>query len=428
MTEVLVSVEVYNRRVRCNYFNHIFHPFLAAFRSGFGCQSTLLRILEDWKKALDENKYVGAILMDLSKAFDCLPHDLLTLKMKHYGLSDNAVDLILSYLNNRSQCVKVGQYTSSFQDIIKGVPQGSILGPILFNIFINDIFGFVKHSTLYNYADDNTVSHADRDLEKLKFSLETDSESLINWFHLNKMQANPDKFQAIAIGNKTKDQNLSFKLGSTSLTCEDEVKLLGVTIDFKLDFNSHITNICKKAARQLNVLKRIGHHLSRLSKLTIYHSFILSNFSYCPLTWHFCSETNAAKIEKLQERALRFIYNDYNSSYHSLLEKSLMPSLGVRRQRTLAIETFKIINKSSPLFLHDLVNIKENSYNFRYTNMADIPRVRTTRYDLKSFRYAAPKIWNALPNDIRNCTSLNQFKNFISTWEGPTCRCTACRS
>ena len=274
------------------YFNHIFHPFLAAFRSGFGCQSTLLRILEDWKKALDENKYVGAILMDLSKAFDCLPHDLLTLKMKHYGLSDNAVDLILSYLNNRSQCVKVGQYTSSFQDIIKGVPQGSILGPILFNIFINDIFGFVKHSTLYNYADDNTVSHADRDLEKLKFSLETDSESLINWFRLNKMQANPDKFQAIAIGNKTKDQNLSFKLGSTSLTCEDEVKLLGVTIDFKLDFNSHITNICKKAARHLNVLKRIGHHLSRLSKLTIYHSFILSNFSYCPLTWHFCSEIN----------------------------------------------------------------------------------------------------------------------------------------
>ena len=144
---------------------------------------------------------------------------------------------------------------------------------------------------------------------------------------------------------------ISFDIGGTLLECESEVKLLGVTIDYMLDFNSHITNICRKAARQLNVLKRIGHMLNHVSKLTIYYSFVMSNFSYCPLVWHFCSDTNTAKIEKLQERALRFIYNDKVSSYEKLLEKSLLPSLKVRGLRTIALKTFKIINKQSPMLI-----------------------------------------------------------------------------
>jgi hypothetical protein len=124
------------------HFNHIFNPFLAAFRAGFSCQSTLIRIVEDWKSALDNNKYVGAILMDLSKAFDCLPHDLLLLKLKQYGVSDSALNLLVSYISDIKQCVKVGQYTSTFQNIFKCVPQGFILGHVLFNVFLNDIFGF----------------------------------------------------------------------------------------------------------------------------------------------------------------------------------------------------------------------------------------------------------------------------------------------
>lgn len=115
-----------------NYFENIFNPFLAAFRSGFGCQSTLLRVIEDWKHALDKNEYLAAILMDLSKAFDCLPHDLLLLKLNAYGLSKSSLDLLYSYLTNRKQCVKLNQNLSNMLPIFKGVPQGSILGPILF--------------------------------------------------------------------------------------------------------------------------------------------------------------------------------------------------------------------------------------------------------------------------------------------------------
>ena len=123
-----------------------------------------MRVIEDWKQVLDQNKYVAAILMDLLKAFDCLPHYLLLLKLKTYGLSENAAKLMASYLTNKKQCFKLGNFKSNFQSILKGVQQGSIFGPVLFNIFINDIFHFIKHCNLYNYADDNTVSHTDIDL------------------------------------------------------------------------------------------------------------------------------------------------------------------------------------------------------------------------------------------------------------------------
>jgi hypothetical protein len=411
-----------------DFFNFHFHPSLSTFRKGFGCQTALLKIIEDWKKALDENKYIAAILMDLSKAFDCLPHDLILLKLEAYGLSEKSINLLNSYLSGRKQCVKVTNICSSFKTVYKGVPQGSILGPILFNIFINDIFYSVDFSTIYNYADDNTLSYADHDLKNVISKLESDSQKMLDWFANNLMQANPDKFQALAIGKKTFKEQICFDLNGSKIKCEEHVKLLGVTIDYELNFDKHISEICKKSARQLNVLKRIGRYLNKLGRLTIYYSFILSNFNYCPVTWHFCSGKNTKKMEKIQERTLRFIYNDYVLNYEELLEKSKMPSLKVRRLRSIsiAIETFKIIHKESPIYLHDLVNIKKHNYSFRYKNTADVPSVKTTRYGLKSFRYFSTKLWNELPNHIRLEQNLNQFSKLLNTWNGGSCHCSAC--
>jgi hypothetical protein len=126
-----------------DFFNFHFHPLLSAlkkFRKGFGCQTALLKIIEDWKKALDENKYIAAILMDLSKAFDGLPHDLIVLKPEAYGLSERSINLLNSYLSGRKQCVKVKTICSSFETVYKGVPQGSILGPILFKFLLMTSF------------------------------------------------------------------------------------------------------------------------------------------------------------------------------------------------------------------------------------------------------------------------------------------------
>jgi len=410
-----------------DFFNNHFNTFLSAFRPGYGCQSTLLKITEDWKKSLDENKYVAAILMDLSKAFDCLPHDLLIMKLGCYGVSDQALDLLSNYLSNRKQCVKLGSNMSSFKDIYKGVPQGSILGPVMFNIFINDIFDYVHKCDLYNYADDNTLSCSDANIYNVIESLESDSQSLINWFSDNHMQANPDKFQAMAIGKKTKDQNINFNLNGSTISCDESVKLLGVTIDFKLKFDKHISSICKKASSQLNVLKRIGKNLCKLGKLNIYYSFILSNFNYCPLTWHFCGEVFTKKLEKIQERALRFIYDDYNSDYETLLTKSKLPNLKLRRIRTMTLEIHKIIHKQGPTYLHDLVTLKSHSFNFRYKNVATIPQVKTTSYGSNSFRSYAPKLWNSLPQHLREEVNYDRFKSLIGSWDGESCSCTFCQ-
>ncbi|KAL4227059.1 hypothetical protein ACF0H5_015033 [Mactra antiquata] len=410
------------------YFDDIFNKFLCAFRKGHGCQTTLLRLLEDWKQALDRHEYVAAILMDLSKAFDCLPHDILMEKLSAYGLSRPATDLLQSYLTNRKQQIKIGNVVSDWGCISKGVPLGSILGPLLFNVFINDIFYFINKGDLYNYADDNTLSFHTPNFNELISVLESESHILINWFYINKMEANPDKFQAIAVGKRTSEMHPTFNLGNFNVNCEETVKLLGIGLDYQLNFNTHISTLCKKATMQLNILKRLGNKLNLLNRITIFHTFILSNFNFCPLAWHFCSKSNTDKIEKVQERALRFVYDDYTSSYHFLLNKINMPSLQVRRMRTIAIETFKILNNLAPTVLTDLLIKKDNKYNFRYSNVLQIPKVNSNKYGKNSFRFAAPTLWNTLPNEFRLCTSFGQFKSLVSNWNGKCCNCAYCKS
>ena len=230
---------------------------------------------------------------------------------------------------------------------------------------MNDIFYFIKQSTLYNYADDNTISFNHKNPETVKSVIETESNILIDWFNFNQMQANPDKFQAIALGKKSHETLTEFNIDNNNIKCEDSVKLLGIDIDFMLNFDQQITNMCKKAARQLNVLLRLSKFLSPENKILIYKSFIKSNFNYCPLVWHFCSKTNSDKLEKLQHRALRITFNDFNSNYETLLTKADMPTLHLSRIRSMAIETFKSIYKKAPPYLHNLVTLKNYSYSFR---------------------------------------------------------------
>ena len=188
-------------------------------------------------------------------------------------------------------------------------------------------------------------------------------------------------------------------------------------IDYQLNFDQHISNLCRKAGQQLNVLKRLSPFLSRLNKLTIFHTFIhvLSNFNHCPLAWHFCSESNSKKLEKTQERALRFVYDDFKSTYEELLNKAIIPFLHIKRIRTMAVETFRILNDMSPPLLSDLVRIRDcSAHNFRYQNLLQVPQVRTTKNGKKSFRFAAAILWNSFPDSFRQVSSFNQFKDLIS--------------
>ena len=176
--EKTMSEQIYS------YIDTYLSPYICGYRRGYGTQHCLVVMIEMWRKALDENKVAGAILADLSKAFDCLSHDLLIAKGEAYGFDKSALKLIYDYLKNRMQRTKVNGSYSSWRTLLNGVPQGSILGPLLFNIFINDIFFFLDKSKIANYADDNTTYAVENEIMELLKTLEGETLNVLNWFNM----------------------------------------------------------------------------------------------------------------------------------------------------------------------------------------------------------------------------------------------------
>ena len=190
--------------------------------------------------------------MDLSKAFDCLPHDLLIAKLHAYGFGKNSLTFILSYLSNRKQRVRIGSSISEWLEVIFGVPQGSILGPILFNIFINDLLLTIQECDICNFAEDNTLYACDSNIENVFLRLNSEILTSLKWFKCNFMVANPAKIQVMFLG--TNHPNLGLNIDGKIISNSSEVKLLGVILDNKLSFLPHIKDICSKATRKTKAL------------------------------------------------------------------------------------------------------------------------------------------------------------------------------
>ena len=420
--------KIYERFIHNNikdYVNSFLSDFISAYRESFSTSHVLIRLIENWKKSLDQNKFVGAVLMDLSKAFDCIPHDILIAKMHAYGFSLKCLTFFYSYLKRRKQNVKIGNTYSIFQILLSGVPQGSILGPILFNIFINDLFLWIKNSELHNFADDNTVASAKTTIKDLIENLEAESNIAINWFKNNEMIVNPDKFQALIVNkNKNMKNEYVLKIGNSEITTEKSVTLLGIEIDNKLTFESHISHLCQKASNQLNAIARLKRYMGFKEKEVLINSFVYANFNYCPLVWHFCPAKSIRKIEKIQERALRILYDDFDSDSESLLKKSGKCTMEVKRLRILGIEIFKTLNDLNPQFMKDIFQ-KTNWLTHKPSNIK-VHSHNTVRYGDKSLTILGPHIWNSLPDEIKAESDFLKFKKYINQWFGPKCRCNLC--
>ena len=178
---------------------------ISAYRKNYSSQHVIIRLTEEWRKNLGDNLVVAAVSADMSKAFDCILHDLLIAKLAAYGLSEDALMYILSYLSNRKQCVRINDTYSEFENIIMGVPQGSILGPLLFNLSIKDLFFFILIASVHNFADDNTLSAFAQNVSKLINILQSESEVISDWFKKKQMTVNPYRFQVIIINKKKGD-------------------------------------------------------------------------------------------------------------------------------------------------------------------------------------------------------------------------------
>ena len=218
-------------------------PLLTVFRKNYSTQHALLRTIQTWKTHLNKGKKIGAIFMDLSKAFDTIDHNLLLAKMNAYGFSTKSLSFIKSYLTNRFQRCKISSSYSDWRKVKCGVPQGSILGPLLFNIFFNDIFLFVERSTICNYADDNTLFSCEKNFDIVYENLRWDFSIIKKWYFDNFLVLNPDKcyFMTLGAGKQVQD----FQLENVIIKYKPEEKILGVIIDNELNFQSHIDSICK---------------------------------------------------------------------------------------------------------------------------------------------------------------------------------------
>ena len=236
-----------------SFMKNKFSAYLCGFRKNHNAQYPLLKMIENWKTQLDDGKTVGVIFMDCSKVFDTINHSLLLSKLKAYGFSNQALRLLQSYFCNRFQRSIINGSFSGWNEVITGVPQGSILGPLLFNVFLNVIFLFISKCQLCNYADDNTLYKSGKNMQKIKDNLEMDFMILQNWFHKNHMVLNPGKCHYIVIGDD--DPNQKMILNNNEIASSNEEKLLGILLDGKLNFDSHITSLCKKAGQNLVLLQ-----------------------------------------------------------------------------------------------------------------------------------------------------------------------------
>ena len=228
-------------------------------------------MLEKWKQSVDEGKVFRALLTDLSKAFDCLDYELLIANLNAYGFSLPALRLINDYLSNRRQRTRIGNSFSDRFEVIFGVPQGSILRPLLFHVFLTDLFLVSKDVDIANFADDNTPFTAANNIDDLTDSLEKASSSLFKWFKDNLFKGIPDKCHLLLVSANEKTKA---NIGEFAIENSDCEKLLGVKTDNKLTFDCHVSDICKKANRKINALARIAPFINKYKQKAHSYEFI----------------------------------------------------------------------------------------------------------------------------------------------------------
>ena len=369
-------------------------------------------------------EFFETVLSNLSKAFDCLPHDLIVAKLDACGFSTESLKLINSYLTERKQRVKMNDQFSSCLDIAVGVPQGSILGPLLFNIFLCDMFLFCNDIDFANYEDDNKSHCIGKTPEELISQLEKSSKSIFEWFENNGLKGNLYKCHLLL----SKNDNFGANINENRISNTRFEKLLGVTFDNQLNFNHHISKVCKTASNKLHALARISHYMDENKRKVLFNSYFSSQFTYCPLIWMNHNKSINKKINNLHERALRLIYCDHSSNFREVLQRNNSVKIHQQNIQALAIMMYRAVNKIAPTIVSELFSFSNVNYSLRNGSQFHQPSANTLWNGQETISYLGPKIWNMLPEEMKQNSSLFAFKREIKQWVPNNCPCRICKN
>lgn len=303
---------VYTQLIDFVTTNNILTQYQSGFREGHSCESAFQFIINDWKDSLDNNDMVVIGFLDLKRAFETVDRARLLRKLENYGVRGSVLDWLKSYLESRYQNVKCGDILSHNREINIGVPQGSILGPLLFILYINDIGLAIVNCKFHLFADDTLLYLTGGSYPEMTRKMNEDLCVLSKWFSTNKLKLNVNKTKCMLLAKETQykeclGSNVNVKLDGNIIEFVDTFKYLGIIVDRKLDFHNHIDYICSKIAKKLGILSRCGQFLSKASKLTVYNTIILPHFYFAGTVLYLVTGGDLERLQKLQNKAMRII-------------------------------------------------------------------------------------------------------------------------
>ena len=402
--------------------NNLMEPLQSGFKSGYSTATALLKITDDIFSSIDAGEVTFLVLLDYSKAFDTVNHELLLAKLKVLGFTEGALNWLLSYLSNRLQKVKVNGEFSEWKHVINGVPQGSILGPLLFTILVMDIGKCVKNGKFHQYADDTQLYYSAK-VDKIDETIgyiNSDLENINTYSSSNGLRLNHSKSHYIIIGSRANIIKVDKKnippitISNNAINRLKEVKNLGIYFDESMSWVRNINKTICKAYASLRALYRLKRFLSIESKTILCESLVLSHFNYCDYLFFNLTTVLCSKIQKVQNSCIRFIFNLRKYDRHHItpyLSKLGWLNMKNRRMLHSLVLMFKIDKNIAPSYLINAVNRVKSAheYNLRTANNFRTIKCRQTNRQ-NTFFAMIPPLYNNLPANCKNCNTISMFK------------------
>ena len=287
---------------------------------------------------------------------------------------------------------------------------------------------FISKCNLCNYADDKTLYSTGKNLNRIRRNLEMEFMILHQLFHENHMTLNPGKCHYMVIGSR--DLSHEIMLNNNKITSSNEEKLLGIFLDSKLNFESRIGSLCRKAGQKVSALARLKNYLTTDQRNLLLNSVIKSQFTYCTYLLFTSRYLNNA-LNNVHERAPRLIYNDHEKSFHGILKENNLKTIHQKNIEFLTIEIYKFQNGLSPPIMNDIFFSRQNIYNFRKFQDQELSTSNvnsTMNFGTETISYRGPQLWNLIPDNLKSEPTLELFKKKIRKWECEPCPCRMCKT